>query len=230
MAKNTNLTRVWAAWLAASVLLSSYYGLWAVATEPTKVTVVLQPHSIVHFEVTSLWGHWVSFEMWFHHNPLDHREVDLGHYRRLDGHPGKLLFPNPGKHITATVSVNGGPAIKLEAMPGGAYTETEISRELTANQSIADGEWNWPALGAPRIRAVAGKNHVSFTIADVDPSLTGEHVTLMALPPLSFTSGENHYRWLWYAWFLCPLGGLVLGITGLVLLWKTVRTLQRRTP
>ena len=223
MAMNTNLMRVWAAWLTASVLLSSYYALWGVATEPTKVTVVLQPHSNIHFEVTSLWGHSVSFEMWFRRNPLDHREGALGRYGTLNGHPGKLIFPNPGKHISGTVSINGRPAVELEAMPASGYTETEIRRELTTNRSTAEGAWNWPAPGAPRITAVPGRNDVSLTLTDVDPSLTGESVTLMALPPLSFKNTQKHYAWLWYAWFLCPVGGLVLGIIGIILLWRTLR-------
>lgn len=226
--KSTNLMRVWAAWLAASVLLLSYYALWVVATEPRKVTVVLQPQSNVHVEVVSPWGHWIGFEMWFHRNPRDRREADLGSYASLNNVPaGKLIFPNPGKYIAATVTLNGGPAVELEAMPASGYTETEIRRQLTANKSTANGVWNWPNRGAPRIWAPPGRNDVSLTITGVAPSLTGERVTLWTKPPLSFMSGQEHYRWLWYAWFLCPLGGLALGITGLGLLWKTLRTRLR---
>jgi hypothetical protein len=51
-------------------------------------------------------------------------------------------------------------------------------------------------------------------ITDVAPSLTCEHVALVSLPPLSFKSGQDHYRWLWYAWFCIrweawPLASLV---------------------
>lgn len=228
MAKN-NLMRVWAAWLSAGVVLSSYYALWTVATETPKVTVVLRPQSNVHVKVPSLWGHWVGLAIRFRHEPNDHRRADLGSYGRLNGHPGKLIFPNPGKRITGTVSINGGSAVALEAMPAGVWSETDITRTLTTNRSMALGEWNWPAPGAPGIRAVPGRNDISFRITDVDPSLVGEQVTLLVLPPLSFKSGQDHYRWLWYAWFVSPIGGLVLGITGLSLLWKMLRARRGRT-
>jgi hypothetical protein len=220
---------VWAAWLAASVLLFSYYALWVVATETPEVTLVLQPRSNVHVQVTSLWGHWLAFDLLFHRNPGDIREAELGGSgSRIDAPRGERIFSNPGKHIAATVTVNGGSAVELEAMPPRSYAQSEIGRPLTTNKSTAYGVWTWPNPRAPRIWAARGRNDVFLTITDVDPSLTGERVTLSVNSPLAYLREQDSYGWLEYAWFVGPLGGFALGVTGLCLLWTTLQTQRQR--
>ncbi|MBB3258400.1 hypothetical protein F4827_003268 [Paraburkholderia bannensis] len=222
------LARAWVVWGVVAALVLGYYALWAIATEAPKAAVVLRPGAIAQLEVTSILGHAVGFEVRFHHEPTENREAELGRYRWLNGTPGKRIFPNPGEALKINISVNGGPPLRLEAMPAGAWSETEIARTLTPNHSVAFGEWQWPSPQSARLTVARGRNKISFEIADVGPSLVGERVTLVADPPLSFKSGQNDYRWLWYAWLLCPIGAVCLAITWLPLVWRTVNAIRGR--
>ncbi|CAB3743368.1 hypothetical protein [Paraburkholderia rhynchosiae] len=214
--------RAWFAWFIVAAILGGYYSLWTIATEPGKVSVTLIPQKVVHMTVFSLWGHWMDFEMRFNGGFSDRREADLGKFAYRKSPTGELTFPSPGQPILTVVSVNGGPSVELEAMPAGARSSTETSRRLTLNHYVADGEWNWSPRKRDGLWASPGKNEVSLTIIDVGHPLMGEEVTLVAQPPLSSKSGQSHYGWLWFAWLLCPLGAITLGIAGLALIWKTV--------
>jgi hypothetical protein len=222
MQTNRPPVQAWVIWGVVAALVLTYYALWAIATEAPRVPVVLRPGEIAHLEVPSLWGHSLGFEVRFHHELGEHREADLGRYRTLNGTHGKLVFPNPGEPLNIAVSVNGGPPLTLEAMPAGAWSETEIARTLTISHSTSFGEWQWPAPKLPGIKAAPGRNNISFTIVEVGTPLVGESVTLVAQPPLSFKSGQNFYRWLWYAWFLCPIGAVCLALAVVPLLCRTV--------
>jgi len=227
MTKIRNHTRAWFAWLIVVAILGGYYGLWTIATKPSNVTVVLVPQKVVHMTVFSLWGHWIGFEMRFQGGFSDPRVADLGKFAYRKNPTGELTFPNPGQPILTAVSVNGGPAAELEAMPASARSSTETSRRLTQNHYAADGEWTWSPRKRDGLWASPGKNDISLTVVDVGQPLMGEEVTLVAQPPLSFRFGQSHYGWLWFAWFLCPLGAFTLGIIGLVLLWKTFVAAKR---
>ncbi|MPW23480.1 hypothetical protein GCT13_43795 [Paraburkholderia sp. CNPSo 3157] len=219
--KSGKLTRAWFAWFIVAAILGGYYSLWTIATRPIKVKVVLIPQNAVHMTVFSLWGHWIGFEMRFQGGFSNPRVAELGNYAYRKSPTGELTFPNPGQLILTAISVNGGPSVELEAMPAGARSSMETSRRLTQNHHAASDEWTWSPRKRDGLWASPGKNEVSLTVVDVGQPLMGEEVTLVAQPPLSFRFGQSHYAWLWFAWFLCPLGAIILAIIGLALLWKT---------
>lgn len=222
------LVRAWTIWGVIAAFSLIYYALWRIATAAPEVAVVLRPGETAQLEVPSLWGHSLEFEAWFRHEPGRHREANLGSYRRLDGTPGKLAFPNPGEPLYIAVSVNGGPTVMLEAMPASAWTDTEIARKLTPDHATAAGEWKWPPRGSPRLKAVPGRNDISVTVAEVGTPLVGERIRLLARPPLTFNSVAPYYGWLWYAWLLCPLGAVCLALAALPLISRTLTAVRRR--
>jgi len=124
---------------------------------------------------------------------------ELGQFPAIRG-LNSLEFKSPGETVVLRVQ---GPmaTTDYEALPAGTYGAHHVGRDLVVAE--ADGDrlrfpWLRDSIARPKLSA--GLSRVTLSVVEVGSALSGEKVTAVIGPPLSFKSAMPGYGFLW--WFL----------------------------
>ncbi|WP_124800641.1 hypothetical protein [Paraburkholderia phosphatilytica] len=223
LTSQNTLASSWAIWTMSCAFLVAYHWAAGIASHAYESSLVLEPGRSIDIRVASLFGHAIEAELIFQRKGSDRRANVLGEWKTRASDGGALVFPDPGKQVALTVSVNSEDVARLEAMPASGFGTGVVMRRLSENGPANRHLWS-PPLHPIRMRATPGSNDVVFTVADVDPELMGEKVTVLIQPPFGMMGAQKGYFILIALWPVYAIGGLALAIWTAFLIRSTWRT------
>ncbi|MDR2298273.1 MAG: hypothetical protein LBE30_08010 [Comamonas sp.] len=227
------LQAMWMLWMLLLVLLLVTTGLFQLSVRTVQLPITLTTGQSAEITVWRPWAHPCSFALRFARLPGQSRP-ELGEWV-TPAVPAQgvavpsLVFSRPGEPVKILVETSDQQA-PYAAMPASSSDGSAIDRPMVPwAESVAPGEFTWPAVTQTHIAQATGPSHYRFTVQEVGPHLQGEQVQLLLLAPLSFKTAQPGYGWLW-ALFFWPSFAAVLAVAGVVLLWLSHRHIQRSQP
>lgn len=192
----------------ASVVVAAGSITAHISSSPVIATLTLSPGELVTLPVRRLLPDVVRLSLSFE-RPEGARRPELGSFSAKKDADGALVFPNPGEPVIVRVAVVSGEA-DFEALPLGSYSDTQMNRGLVVRKLDGDPRrFRWPPDNAARPILPAGASTVTLHVLEVGPALTGERVTVILKPPLSFKAAAPGYAFLWWFHFW-PLYAVLL--------------------
>ena len=208
----------------ATVLLVACTVAARIASSAALLPLTLSPGSSVTYTVVRLLPDTVRIALRFERKQ-GARRPELGEFVSRSG-AGYLLFESPGEPVVIQVR---GPssAATFEALPAGSYGATHIGRNLVVGDTDDNPHrFQWPPNNASRPRLPIGISKVTLVVARVGDALSGEQVSAILEPPLSFKSASPRYGFLWWFYFWPVLAAPLVGYAA-YLAWRVLRSRNR---
>jgi hypothetical protein len=205
--------------LVVFVMAGSYAARLSVST--VVAPLALTAGESISFSVFRLFPDTVRLMLEFK-SAGGHRRPELGEFQSRR-EAGYIEFNSPGEPVLISVIGPTSTAV-YEALPAGSFGAGQIGRELVVRETDGNSKrFNWPPNNAARPILPTGTSTVTITVMDVGHSLSGEKVSLILKPPLSFKSHMPGYGFLWWFLFWPVLAGII-SVYACVVAWQTLKS------